>query len=99
MWRSYSGSLACYGWTICEEWKSRGFVDNLQRKFANDLSDDLPLWFGVEKFHISHQSNLVRKDPGHYRKFFPTIPDNLPYIWPPKPILLREVTKSFSKVS
>jgi hypothetical protein len=30
----------------------------------------------------SHRSNLVRKMPERYRHFWPTIPDNLPYVWP-----------------
>lgn len=41
-----------------------------------------PQWLGNRRFHRSHQSNLLRKDPIYYRKFFPNVPDNLPYIWP-----------------
>ena len=29
-----------------------------------------------------HKSNLLRKFPEHYRKFFKGVPDNLEYIWP-----------------
>lgn len=43
---------------------------------------DVPPWLGDEAFHLSHRSNLVRKDPGHYRPIFGDIPDGLPYIWP-----------------
>jgi hypothetical protein len=42
----------------------------------------LPPWFGDVAFHRSHQSALVRKDPGHYRAFFPDVPDDLDYVWP-----------------
>jgi len=27
---------------------------------------------------------LVRKDAAHYHRFFPDIPNNLPYVWPTK---------------
>lgn len=43
---------------------------------------ELPFWLGDEAFHRSHQSVLVRKDPDHYRMFFPDVPDDLDYIWP-----------------
>lgn len=43
---------------------------------------ELPPWLGDPAFHRSHQSALVRKDPGHYRTFFPEVPDDLPYVWP-----------------
>ena len=36
-------------------------------------------WLGDAEFHEAHQSNLVRKDPVHY-KF--DVPNNLPYKWP-----------------
>ncbi|MGE2736750.1 MSMEG_6728 family protein [Mycolicibacterium vaccae] len=43
---------------------------------------ELPPWIGDDAFHRSHQSALVRKDPGHYGPLFPGVPDDLPYIWP-----------------
>jgi hypothetical protein len=43
---------------------------------------ELPPWLGDPAFHRSHQSVLVHKDPGHYRRFFPDVPDDLPYVWP-----------------
>lgn len=47
-----------------------------------DSAGELPPWLGDPAFHRSHQSALVRKDPGHYRQFFADVPDDLPYIWP-----------------
>jgi hypothetical protein len=44
---------------------------------------ELPRWLGEQAFHLSHQSALVRKDPTHYRPFFPDVADDLPYVWPP----------------
>jgi hypothetical protein len=43
---------------------------------------ELPPWLGEEAFHRSHQAALVRKDPEHYRRYFPDVPDDLPYVWP-----------------
>ncbi|KUH99228.1 MSMEG_6728 family protein [Mycobacterium sp. IS-3022] len=43
---------------------------------------EVPPWLGDPVFHCSHQSVLVRKDPQHYRRFFPDVPDDLPYVWP-----------------
>jgi Pyrimidine dimer DNA glycosylase len=43
---------------------------------------ELPPWLGDEAFHRSHQSALVHKDPEHYRRHFPDVPDDLPYVWP-----------------
>jgi hypothetical protein len=43
---------------------------------------ELPPWLGDPAFHRSHQSALVRKDPAHYRRYFPDVPDDLPYVWP-----------------
>ncbi|ADG89578.1 hypothetical protein TBS_29200 [Thermobispora bispora] len=43
---------------------------------------DLPPWLGDPAFHRSHRSALLRKNPGHYRRYFPDDPDDLPYVWP-----------------
>lgn len=86
MWRGHEFQLAEYGIAICKDWIGRGYKDtclekitNLQLNFKNI---GLPKWFGDDKFHKSHQSNLLRKDKGFYSKFFIDVPDNLPYIWP-----------------
>jgi hypothetical protein len=56
---------------------------------------DLPGWLGDHDLHLSHQSALVRKSPAHYRRFFPGVPDDLPYVWPPT--LTRTVNPSVSR--
>ncbi len=43
---------------------------------------DLPPWLGLPELHRSHRSALLRKDPEHYRRYFPADPDDLPYLWP-----------------
>ncbi len=43
---------------------------------------ELPPWLGDAEFHRSHRSALVRKDPAHYRRYFPDVPADLPSVWP-----------------
>jgi len=91
MWNGYGFGLYNYLEHACLEWKKRGFRDNtlskanklIQRKI--DKSGGLfPPWVGKRKFHLSHQSNLLRKSPKHYGKYFKNVPNNLPYFWPVK---------------
>lgn len=82
MWRGYTAALRCYIDCMLLEWEIRGFK-NEKMKFT--MRYDFwrkPEWLGNEKLHLSHQSNLVRKLPSHYRKYFPNVPSNLPYYWP-----------------
>jgi hypothetical protein len=85
MWQGYEGSLCVYGQIMCIEWTNRGYEDNLFEYFwlmsSYYPNDTLPPWFGNYELHRSHQSNLVRKDPDHYRQHYPDVPDNLPYVW------------------
>lgn len=84
MWRGYSPALALYGQTICREWIRRGYRDSLLERFdaASGTDVAMPPWIGDPDFHVSHQSNLVRKLPAHYRAYWPDVPGDLPYIWP-----------------
>jgi hypothetical protein len=84
MWRGFEPALALYGVTVCAVWADRGYQDSLLPFFAVRLSDGIvmPPWMGDEAFHLSHRSNLVRKDPAHYAPLFPGVPDNLEYAWP-----------------
>ena len=50
---------------------------------------DLPPWLGDEALHLSHRSALYRKDPEFYRPLFGTVPDDLPYVWPPSDRAIR----------
>lgn len=93
MWRGHHWGLFDYAVIIIAEWTYRGYKDSIYMKLmkmkhqinpCNILIEDLPSWLGNEQFHASHRSNLLRKFPEHYRKFWPTEPDNLPYIWPTK---------------
>jgi hypothetical protein len=98
MWRGYELGLARYGLAVCEHWVSRGHPDTCARTIVADLAAAglpvpdsqaalarraaLPPWLGDEHLHRSHQSSLVRKDPAHYRRYFPDVPDDLAYVWP-----------------
>lgn len=87
MWRGHEGSLCSYGAIVCHYWWDElGYADSLMGYFLrmqmeyNDISP--PDWLGDVDFHLSHQSNLIRKDPEFYGPLFPGVPDDLPYIWP-----------------
>lgn len=85
MWRGHEVALARYGWAMCAEWIERGYNDTLLERFRPIASSGrfvLPSWIGITDFHLSHQSNLIRKLPEFYAPLFPGVPDDLPYIWP-----------------
>jgi len=98
MWRGHEEALAAYGAAICREWVRRGYADTCDATIAQDVraagvrrvrsqaelaeAGALPPWLGDEALHRSHRSNLVRKDPEHYRPAFGDVPDDLPYVWP-----------------
>lgn len=84
MWRGYEESLNQYGREMCLEWRARGFTDTMLDRFSNTNSAPLPYWLGDSRLHLSHQSNLIRKDPEYYKQHFPDVPDNLAYFWAAK---------------
>ena len=78
-----------YQEAVCNEWvKVRGYKDTCLAKTYELVCDAafssvVPPWLGDEDFHRSHQSNLIRKNPEHYRPIFgDDVPDNLEYVWP-----------------
>lgn len=87
MWRGYETALALYGVAICNEWIERGYRDSLlpeftERVLSGHLLLDLPPIIGDSRLHLSHQSNLLRKDPIYYTPIFgEEIPHDLPYFW------------------
>ena len=96
MWVGYEKSLLDYQFAICNEWtNNRGFKDTCYNKTLiifqefysvnhRFINNSQPLWISNKEFHMSHQSNLIRKDTEFYGKVFLGIPNNLPYIWPVK---------------
>lgn len=97
MWAGYEWALLQYQEATVSEWLSRGYKDTclektheLYHSFASPYicGERFPYWLGDVEFHLSHQSNLIRKNFKHYGPLFPRVPDDLPYIWP-TPILER----------
>jgi hypothetical protein len=85
MWAGHEIALAHYAIAVCFEWRRRGYNDSLLpqfQKFAADHPIVHPSWLGNSDFHISHQSNLIRKHPTWYAHQFPGVPSDLPYVWP-----------------
>ena len=83
MWKGYEDSLKCYSSVICHEWIDRGYKDNLLQRFKYKGEPTPPPWLGYEPFHLSHRSNLVRKNSRYYRVIFGfDTPDHLPFHWP-----------------
>lgn len=96
MWKGYEKALCQYGAVMCSEWISRGYNDfvGLLGRFetaGTSLPDTgNPSWIGSPKFHIAHQSNLIRKKPEFYSPQWPTVPNNIEYIWPVRNYKLQE---------
>ncbi len=89
MWRGYEPALLDYAVAFLNESLSRGVKVSAatQEKiysFAAEVSEEriYPKWLGNKDFHLSHQSNLLRKDFKYYSAYFVGVSDNLPYIWP-----------------
>ena len=81
MWRGYDNALMLYHNKAIEHWVERGYK-NTMGLFTIEGPIVMPPWFGDEQFHLSHQSNLMRKAPEHYVQFHWTAPLNMPYVWP-----------------
>ncbi|MDX8051045.1 MSMEG_6728 family protein [Lentzea sp. BCCO 10_0798] len=93
-WRSQGFRDTCEATMRSDLAQARGIVVvRTQDELA--AADELPVWLGDPEVHLSHRSALVRKDPAHYRRFFPGVPDDLPYVWPPT--LTRTVNPSASR--
>lgn len=91
MWQGYESALLLYLKEMCFEWTSRGYQDTCYEKakyYVHDFGFTLlPNWFGNVRFHQSHQSNLLRKDPEYYGQYFMGVPADLPYVWPTKELI------------
>jgi hypothetical protein len=94
MWQGYPLALLSYAREVTARWVTFGYQDTVE-KTLDDLmwhgiffevavgGSQMPPWLGDERLHLSHQSNLLRKDPEHYEFLFsPDTPVNLPYLWP-----------------
>lgn len=90
MWTGCERALLEYQRAAVTEWTSRGYKDTCLEKTVEIFTRSgtpselvLPSWLGDEEFHLSHRSNLLRKNPDHYRELFEEgLSDDLPYVWP-----------------
>jgi hypothetical protein len=85
MWEGHEAGLAAYGVAICLNWLSRGYRDTCLEKISAIIQPDptdLPPWWGDERVHSSHRSNLLRKDPAHYGQFGWSDDPSAEYFWP-----------------
>jgi len=62
-WKDNVEALKLYHNIIINEWVSRGYNNNMKLYEVNEKNVKMPWWFGTYAYHISHQSNLMRKDP------------------------------------
>jgi hypothetical protein len=81
MWRGYLPALLAYRDAMIFEWCSRGYRNTMPYRAESPLYE-VPPWLGDESFHLSHQSNLIRKLPSYYAPKFPGVSGDLPYLWP-----------------
>lgn len=81
MWRGYESALITYYNFSLEEWSNRGFKNRLCKPLEPSKVE-FPPWFGLDEFHASHRSNLLRKNAEFYSKFGWSEPNDLPYVWP-----------------
>jgi len=80
MWKNYVPLLKLYLNISIDVWVERGFNNTMKKEVILE-SINYPEWFGDEKFHDSHKSNLLKKDPIFYSKYNWDVNPNNPYIW------------------
>lgn len=82
MWAGHEYLLAVYGKTICEEWRRRGYRDNLIGRFVPSGQEIVPPWLGDSRLHDSHKAALIAKFPEHYQPLWPDVEGKIDYWWP-----------------
>lgn len=74
---------------VCDQWVKYGYEDTCRmktemvlNKYRKCVGRPLrPSWLGDEQLHLSHQSNLIRKNPTFYLPIFGNVPA-MEYVWP-----------------
>lgn len=85
MWTGYEAALQLYQNYTIQEWIDRGYKNTMLFEEFDLEEVVMPTWFGLEKFHRSHRSNLLRKDYEYYSQYFDE-DINLEYYWPTKEV-------------
>lgn len=97
MWKDNVDALRFYHDLCIKEWINRGYKNNML--FENVSSDiEMPWWLGNSLFHLSHQSNLLRKDYEFYSTYF-NVSDDWLYMWPERDKTFRVVIPGWAKQS
>lgn len=96
MWRGCEIGLLFYGKVHYEEWQERYVLGLRGGKLIHKSGEEIvneyyfrvaealkfPSWAYDYELLFSHRSNLIRKNPEYYSKFWPNIPNDIPYYWP-----------------
>lgn len=85
MWRNNPAGLSAYGVAVCAAWINLGYADTCTEKISSLVAPDetdLPDWWGDERVHSSHRSNLLRKDVAFYSSYGWSDDPGAPYYWP-----------------
>jgi hypothetical protein len=80
MWEGYEPALVNYHDACVMEWWGRGYSSHTLLNLP--VNWNMPLWWGNPAIHLSHQANLVRKDPAFYGPRFPGVEPSDVYVWP-----------------
>lgn len=86
--KNYEMFFIEYGLTIANKCLEKGWKDTLIPKISSfkeifKNNDKVPFYWGDEKYHLSHKSKLIFKNPEHYRPIFGfDLPSDLEYYWP-----------------
>lgn len=80
MWEGYAPALAHYMNTCIDEWVKRGYNNTMEKRDDSNLV--LPPWLHDERIHLTHRSNLLRKDEKFYSQYNWNLPSTMEYYWP-----------------
>nr|WQM86927.1 hypothetical protein [Marseillevirus cajuinensis] len=99
MWFGYERALRRYINACISELSTRTTKDGSKhglpkKKILVQRTVPLPWWLGYEKFHDSHRSSLLRKDPEYYEKILETSEPELGYVWP-SDLSVSDINKIF----
>lgn len=84
MWKGYEQALKFYYNAVLTEWVIRGYKNNMEFQEVTLSELVSPRWVGDERFHKSHQSNLLRKNFDYYKQFNWEVGPEMSYFWPTK---------------
>lgn len=91
MWSGYTEALVDYGTCMCAEWERRGYEDNMGPRIMDyDWGGPavIPPWL-THSLCMSYRSLLLRKNPQHYRRYWPDLSDSILFVWPTLHVLER----------